>query len=530
MFDLLIKNGIVLDGTGGSSYSADVAVVGADIVAIGQLDGEPAKTIDAQGLSVSPGFIDLHTHSDTSFLLDPTAQSKVRQGVTLELTGNCGMSHCAPLYGDAEALLQSELSQYTSSFDVTWNDFGGYLDALQRAGSTLNVATQVGHHTIRACVVGLEDKAPDRDQLDRMKGLVAESLDAGAMGFSTGLYYAPGNYARPEEVMHLAAATADQDKLYSTHMRDEGTANVGLFPAINEAIEVARRTGVRLEVSHVKCQGPFVYGLASPLLDHFDRASAEGIDIAGDQYPYIVGSSPLIGAVFPRWSLEGGREATLTRMADPATRRRMLEGIDTLYPEEGGPDGIVIGQFAADPHYEGMAMARIAEEMGCTPAEAALRLFEIGDASVISHFMVDADVDLIAAHPLISVASDGSSLSTEGVLSVGLPHPRSYGTYPRFLAHYVRGRKLVSLEEAIRKMTSLPAERLRLTRRGRIAPGYAADLVVFDPDSVTDTGTFESPHSYATGIPHVAVNGIVVVEDGQFTGRTPGVVIRGTGD
>ena len=358
-----------------------------------------------------------------------------------------------------------------------------------------------------------------------MKGLVAESLDAGAMGFSTGLYYAPGNYARPEEVMHLAAAAADRGKLYSTHMRDEGTANVGLFPSINESIEVARSTGVRLEVSHVKCQGPSVYDKASQLLAHFDRASAEGIDIAGDQYPYTAGSTS-----FPRWSLEGGREATLTRMADPTTRRHMLEDIDTLYPEEGGPGGIVVTRFAPDPQYEGMTMTQIAEKLGCTPAEAALRLYEQGDGSCVSHMMVDADVDLIAAHPLISVASDGSSLSTEGVLSVGLPHPRSYGTYPRFLARFVKERMLVSWEEAIRKMTSLPAERLRLTRRGRIAPGYAADLVVFDPKSVADTGTYEAPHSYAAGIPHVAVNGVAVVEDGQFTGETPGMVIRGFTD
>ena len=434
MYDLLIKNGRGVDGTGGASYSADVAVVGADIVAIGQLDGESLKTIDARGLAVSPGFIDLHTHSDKSFLLDPTGQSKVRQGVTLELTGNCGMSPCAPLQGDARPLLESELSQYASSFDITWDDFAGYLDALQRAGSTLNLATQVGHHTVRACVVGLEDRPPDRDQLDRMKDLVAESLDAGAMGFSTGLYNAPGNYARPEEVMHLADAAAERGKLYSTHIRDEGTANVGLFPSINEAIETARRTGARLEVSHVKCQGPSVYGKARQLLDHFDRASAEGIDIAGDQYPYTAGSMPLSGTVLPRWSLEGGRDVTLLRMADPDARRRMLEGVDRQYPEEGGPEGIVVARFAADSHYEGMTMMQISEELGCTPAEAALRLYEKGEGSTVSHMMVDADVDTIAAHPLISVASDGYSLSTEGVLSEGLPHPRSYGTYPQFLA------------------------------------------------------------------------------------------------
>ena len=210
MYDLLIKNGLVLDGTGGASYPADVAAVGGDIVAIGRLDGEAAKTINAEGLAVSPGFIDLHTHSDMSFLLDPTAQSKVRQGVTLELTGNCGMSFCAPLQGAAMEMLKSRVSMYTDDFNVTWDNFAGYLDALENAGSTLNIAAQIGHHSVRANVVGLEDRPPSRDDLDRMKALVAECLDAGAMGFSTGLYYAPGNYARPEEVMYLAAAAADR--------------------------------------------------------------------------------------------------------------------------------------------------------------------------------------------------------------------------------------------------------------------------------------------------------------------------------
>ena len=530
MYDLLIKNGRIFDGTGSAPYTADIAAADGEIVAIGQLEGEAAKLVVADGLAVSPGFIDLHTHSDMSFLLDSTAQSKVRQGVTLELADNCGSSFCAPLQGAAEELLKSRVSMYTDDFETPWADFGGYLDTLERAGATLNLAVQVGHGTVRSCVVGLENRAPDGDELDRMKGLVAESLDAGAMGLSTGLFYAPGNYARLEEIIELADVAAQRGKLYSTHMRDEGSHSVGLFVALSEAIEIGRRTGVRVEVSPVKCMGPSVWDRAGDVLHLLEGASREGVDIAGDQYPYTAGSTRITGALFPRWALGGGRDATLKLMADPHTRERLLTDIDDIYTRNRNPESVVMARFAPDPHYEGMNMLEIAEELGCTPGEAPLNLYEMGDGSVIIHMMQEADVETIASHPLISVCSDGSSLSTEGTLAAGRPHPRSYGTNPRFLARYVRERKLVSLQEAVRKMTTLPASRLGLSRRGRIAPGFAADLVVFDPETVSDTATFESPHSYAVGIPHVAVNGVLVIEDGDFTGRTPGKVIRGPGD
>ncbi len=530
MYDLLIKNGRIYDGTGSAPYDADVAVAGGEIVAIGKLEGEAAKTIDAGGLAVSPGFIDLHTHSDMSFLLDPTAQSKVRQGVTLELAGNCGSSFCAPLLGDAQEALKGRVAQYGKPLDITWSDFGGYLDAVEKAGATLNLAVQVGHGTVRSCVIGNDDRPPTGDELDRMKALVAESLDVGAMGFSTGLFYAPGSYARLEEVIELASVASRRDKLYSTHMRDEGSQNIGLFVALNETIEIGRRTGIRLEVSHVKCKGPSVWGRAADVLDLFDRTRKEGIDIAGDQYPYTASSTGLTGAMFPRWALSGGREATLKRMTDPQSRKRLLDGVNAMYDQYGSADVVVIARFVPNPHFEGMNMAEIARELECDPAEAALRLYEYGEGQVIVHAFHEPDVDLIAQHPMISVASDGSSLSTEGVLGVGRPHPRSYGTNPRFLKRFVREKGLVSLPEAIRKMTTLPASRLGLTRRGRIAPGFAADIVCFDPNAVADTATFERPHSYAAGIPHVAVNGKLVIENGGFTGKTPGKVIRDFGD
>ena len=526
MYDLLIKNGSIFDGTGSPAYVADVAAVGGEIVAIGKLDGQAVSTVDASGLIVCPGFIDLHTHSDMSFLLDNTAQSKVRQGVTFELAGNCGSSFCAPLIGEAREALEARVSQYTDNFEVTWDDFGGYLDALDAAKPTLNIAVQVGHGTVRSCVVGLDSRAPDGTELDRMKALVAESLDAGAMGISTGLFYAPGNYARLEEVIALAAVASERDKLYSTHMRDEGSHSVGLFVAINEAIEIGRRTGIHLEISHVKCMGPSVWGRAQAVLDLFELTREEGIDIAGDQYPYTAGSTSLTGALFPRWALDGGRAATLQIMADSALRPRLLADI---YKHHRDPAGVVIARFTPDAHFEGMNMLQIADELRCEPSEAALRLYDQGDGQVIIHMMQEPDVEIIAGSPLVSIGSDGSSLSTSGILAVGQPHPRSYGTNPRFLDRYVREKGVVSLPEAIRKMTMLPASRLGLTRRGRIAPGMVADLVVFDPDTVADTATFEAPHSYATGIPHVAVNGTLVIENEEFTGATPGQVVHDFG-
>ena len=472
-------------------------------------------------MAVSPGFIDLHTHSDFSFLLDKTAQSKVRQGCTLELTGNCGSSFCAPLHGEARRVGEERVGLYGVDPMMDWTTFDEYLTRLEGAGSTLNLATQVGHGTVRTCVIGFEDRAPNPEELDRMRGLVAESLDAGALGFSTGLYY-----ARTDEVVALAREAAQRGKLYSTHMRDEGANTISLFGSVEESLAIGRLSGVRVQISHLKCAAPSFWGRTLELLDRLDRGRTEGLDVAADQYPYTASSTGLSGAILPRWAQVGGREATLSRLADEEFYARLREEIQASFQGRSGADHIVVANHPPDRDLEGLNLEQIAQRMGCDAADAGIRLYRASETSVISHSLQEEDVASIAGGSLVAVGSDGSSLSTEGVLSAGKPHPRSYGTFPRFLSKYVREEKVVSLEEAIRKMTMLPASRLGLTQRGRIAPGMWADLVAFDPDTVADTASFEAPHSYPIGIPHVVVNGEMVIKDGAYTAATPGKVLR----
>ncbi|MFW6174872.1 MAG: N-acyl-D-amino-acid deacylase family protein [Chloroflexota bacterium] len=528
MYDILVKNARVVDGTGTPAYTADVAVSGDSIVAVGRLEEEAARVIPAAGRVVSPGFIDLHCHSDASFLVDPLADSKLRQGVTLELNGNCGMSFCAPIHDPVgREELTTRLQRNGGDIEPTWTDFAGYLDALEKARPVINQAAQVGHGRVRSAVLGMEARSPSPEELDRMRALVGEALDAGALGFSTGLFYAPGSYSLTEEVVGLAEEAAARDRVYSSHIRSESNDACGLFVAAHEAIEIGRRTGARVQMSHVKCKGPFTWGRAAEILEAQERARREGIDVAGDQYPYVASSTALTGGLFPRWALVGGRSETLKLMDDADQRARLREGIDwNIRSFVDTPDRVLLASYPPETRYEGMPLDAIAGDMGCDPAEAAIRLYQESEGSVVQFSLDEADMDVIARDPFIAVGSDGTSARTTGPLSRGKPHPRSYGTFPRYLARMWREKRMVSLEEAVRKMCALPASRLKLSRRGRIAPGCFADLVVFDPNAIRDTATFGEPHSYATGIDHVLVNGALAVEDGQPTGQRAGRVVR----
>ena len=526
MFDVVVKNGSLIDGTGAGPVRADVAVVGDRVVAVGQIAGEAATVIDAAGQVVTPGFIDLHAHSDMSFLVDPLADSKLRQGVTLELVGNCGASFCAPLNDRTMETFRSWAKRADSDLQPGWSDFAGYLDALGQAGSVINVATQIGHNQVRTAVMGEDARAPTADELTQMERVVAEALDAGAMGLSTGLYFPPGYYSLTDEVIALTQLAADRDKLYSTHMRSESDESPGLFTALQESIEIGRRTGARIEVSHVKAHGPRVWGRAAAILEAIGEARKEGVDVAGDQYPYVACSTPLSGAIFNRWAHDGGRPALLERLADSDLRQRLRDEAEYASVRFQGAGGCVIAGYPPDTSYEGMTLAEVAERQGMDPIECAFKLIEASEVSVVLYSMSDPDVDTIAASPHISVCSDGNSLRTTGPLSRGKPHPRSYGSNAGYLQRMVREKNVVALPEAIRKMTSLPAQRLGLTKRGRIAPGYFADIAVFDPAAVTEHATFAEPHQYATGVSHVLVNGRPALVNGEPSGDLSGRVIR----
>ena len=528
MLDIKIVGGTVHDGSGLPGVEADVGVKGDVIETVGDLStSEAVLTIDATSKSVTPGFIDLHTHSDASFLVDPLADSKLTQGVTLEYFGNCGMSFCAPLYGAARDQLRERLTRGgEGTFEVDWQDFDGYLNALERRGSAINIATQVGHGTVRSAVMGMDNRGPDIDELQHMIRLVEESLDAGALGMSTGLWYAPGSYSLTDEVIALNQPVADRDKLYSSHIRSEADDLCGLFPAHAEAIEIGRRTGGRIQVSHVKAVGPKFWGRGPEILEGFERAIDEGIDVAGDQYPYSWSSTGFSGAMFARWSLTGGREATLDRLKDDDLRAKMREDTRYYISRNHGAAGSVVAHFPPNSDYEGRSLEDIGHEMGCEPAEAALRLYEQSDGSYVLNTMEEDDVEAIAKWRLMAVCSDGSSLRTTGPLSSGVPHPRSYATNSRHLETFVKERELMPFEEAIYKMTSLGAARLNLKRRGRIARGMYADINVFALDNVKQNNTFNEPHQYSTGMDHVIVNGVQAIADGEVTGATPGKVLR----
>ncbi len=526
MFEVIIKNGTVIDGTGAPGFPADVAISGDAISAVGKIKAPAETVIDADGKAVTPGFIDLHTHSDSSFLVDPLADSKLTQGVTLELLGNCGFSFCAPLIGGAKDQFEQRMDQTDSHLKPSWTSFAGYLDALEEAGSVINVAAQVGHSTIRTAVLNMDARSPAPEELDRMVYLVAECLDAGALGFSTGLWYPPGAYSLTDEVVALTQPAADRGLLYSSHVRSESDDLSGLFPAHAEAAEIGRRTGARIEVSHVKSIGPKFWGRGYELIEGFERARREGIDVTGDQYPYAWSSTGFNGAVFPRWAMAGGRQAALERLSDSDVRERIRVGARYYIDRAHGPDGSIVASFPPDKTVEGMTLTQISDRMGCEPAEAALRLYERSEGSYVQHTMEDEDVYAIAASPLIAVASDGNSLRDEGPLASGKPHPRSYATNSRFFEHMVGQKKLVSVEEAVRKMTGLPAQRMGLARRGRIAPGFFADLLVFDPSKIRQRNTFAEPHRYSTGIDHVLVNGRFAMQDSRPTGQKAGRTLR----
>ncbi len=524
-FDLIIRDAAVYTGTGEAPLRTDVGVRDGRIVAVENLRGRRAKeVVQARGLALAPGFIDVHGHTDIELFVDGRAQSKVQQGVTTEISGNCGSSPF-PLLGQAGERRKKRWAQKYHKVAV-WTDAAGFLEALERAGIAYNYATLVGHGTLRETVVGEEDRPPTRDELREMKRLLNESLAQGAFGLSTGLEYAPGAFATTDELVELARVLPAFDVVYATHMRNE---DVYLIEAIEEAIEIGRRAQCSVEVSHLKACQPRNWHLVDRALELIDGAVREGLNIHDDRYPYTAYSTTA-RALFPIWSREGGTEAFVGRLKDGKSWDRIASYVLEKVQNLGGWKNIQISDIGSEEKqsWAGRSLLDLASEQRQRPLNFLRQLMveEHGQVSVVVFAMSEENLEKILRYSRTMIGSDGTAREPDGLLGEGHPHPRSYGTFPRFLGRYVRERKVLSLEEAIRRATWLPAQKFGLHQRGQIAPGYYADLVLFDPEKIVDRATYADPQRYPAGIELVVVNGTVVVRNGQHTGALPGRVLR----
>jgi N-acyl-D-amino-acid deacylase len=527
MAGIVIRNGRVIDGTGNPWFRGDVVINGGRIEYVGRpLEGavERAGTvIDARDMCVCPGFIDMHAHPDLTVLYKDVQDYKLRQGVTTEVAGNCGFT-AAPLNPGTQEMLKRYLSFITppSGASWRWRTFGDYLNAVDSTSPATNLAALVGHGTVRIAVTGFDQRAPTSGELEQMKGLVEEAMEAGAFGLSTGLVYVPGTYAETGEIVELARVAARYGGLYATHMRNEGER---LLDSIGEAIEVGRRAGLPVQISHHKASGRGNHGKVRDSLALLERTREEGLDITADQYPYHA-SSTTLQAVLPPWAQEGGVDQVIRRLQDGSTRERIRgELLNAANETRMGAslDRTMVSSLASEANSPliGHTIEEIGHLRRQDPVDAIfdLLLEERCAVAMVAFAMSEEDVRTVMAHPTTMIGSDG-------LYSPGNPHPRVYGTYPRVLGRYVREQKLLSLEEAVRKMTSFPARKLGLHGKGILRAGADADLVVFDPVRVIDKATFERSAQYPEGIEYVLVNGQVCVEHGEFTGRTAGRVLR----
>ena len=528
MLDMIIREGTVLDGTGRLRYVADVGVAGSCIKAIGDLAHvEAHESLDARGLCVSPGFVDMHTHSELSLMEDGHGQSKVRQGVTTELVAHCGQSPY-PFTGHYRSISATR-SAYSGEIDeIDWTDLAGYAARIDRQGTSMHVAPLVGHSSIRTAVMGYEDRKPTAEELQQMRRLLATALEQGAFGLSAGLTVVPGSYADTDEMVALAEVVASYGRIVAIHGRFWAGWH---FKAAEEAVEIGRRAGAAVQVAHLAIIDARYWGQAERLAHVRGAAAESGVDVTFDVYPYVAAGTGL-SQMLPGWVQEGGLEQTLARMRDPQTRHRLLEDVnegwfhgipwawDTFVIVSPGPNG--------DRGWMGKSIQQVAAEWDVHPSEAYLRLIELSEdaAQVVVFNRTEEDMQYFLRHPLSMVGSDGNAIAVDGPRARVLVHPRFYGAHARVLGRYVRELGVLSLEEAVQKISTRPAARLGLRDRGKIADGYVADLALFDAETVSDRATFEQPHQYAVGVQHVMVNGTWVVRDGEHTGALPtGVIV-----
>ena len=523
MLDLKIEGGQLIDGTGRPGNRTDVGIKDDKIAAIGDLHREPAgRNLHASGKVVAPGFIDMHSHSDWRLWDNRRAESKVRQGVTTEVVGNCGFSP-APVSTEFLDDLRGFALHVPASMDFRWRSVGEYLKAFDASGTALNVIQLIGHGTLRIAAMGFARREPTATELSRMQRYIADGIEDGAWGLSTGLIYAPGSYATTDEIVTLAATASRHRGFYASHIRGEGAT---LLDAIREAIHVGREGDLPVQISHVKAAGRPNWGKVAEALQLIDEARAEGLDVMADVYPYTA-SSTTLRTLLPDWALEGGIDAMLGRLADPDSRARIRRDIES--PATGqslvdriGWENVMIASASRRRDAEGKRISEIARGRGVDAVDAALELVaEGGTGSMILFQLDESDLRRALVHEAVMIGSDGSALAPGGAAG-GKPHPRSYGTFPRVLGEYAREERLLTLPQAVHKMTGLPARRLGLKDRGVIAVGKRADLVVFDARKVGDRATYQEPHQYPSGIEHVLVNGGFVIKDGQHTGSLPG--------
>jgi N-acyl-D-amino-acid deacylase len=511
-FDVIFVNGKVIDGAGNPWFKADVGVKGDKIVAVGCLSGsEAGRVIDAGGLVVAPGFIDIHSHSDYNVIIDPRVESKVRQGVTTEVVGNCGSSAAPMRY------MRARLGD---DFEFSWESMADYLAIIEATGASFNVVPLVGQGTVRQNVMGYENREPTKSELEEMRGLVSGAMEEGAWGMSTGLIYTPSAYAGTPEIVELAKVLGGYGGVYFSHIRGEGET---LLDAVNEAVQIGEEAGVPVQIAHFKASGKPHWGKTVDSLRLVAEGREAGIDVTFDQYPYVASSTGL-AAYMPHWAQEGGADRLLERLKDPEVRERIREDRSGIYRTW---DMIMVASARNHPEYEGKRISEVAELEGKEEYEAVFDLLLAEDAqvAVVSFGMSEEDVRRVMRSPHGMVGSDGSAAAPRGILGRGKPHPRFYGTFPRVIGHYVR-EGILSLQEAVRKMTSAPAQRLGLRDRGLLREGFKADVTVFDPGTVKDEATFVEPHRFASGIPYVMVNGELVVDGGEHTGALPGRALR----
>jgi len=531
VFDLIVKNGRVVDGSGNPWFGADIGVKNGRISEIGDLHPrESREVLDAKGLTVSPGFIDMHSHSDLSLLINPLAESKIRQGITTEVIGNCGFS-AAPL----NDFLKEEIRKTTpvleeARLDLDWLTVKEYLGRLEKKGVSVNVASLVGHGNTRAMVMEYDARKPTKAELEEMKAVLTRALEDGAFGLSSGLIYPPGCYANTKELVELGRVVAQYGGFYASHIRD---AEERLKDAVREAVEIGEKAGIPVEVSHHKAAGKRSWGRVKQTLKMIDEARNRGVDVTCDVYPYLAGSTGL-DALLPPHSWEGGVEKLVERLKDPKTRRRlrreMEEGLEdwSSLLRAGGWDATMIAYCKGHRDYEGRTVSEVAKLKEADPFDFVFDLLieEKASVGVVLFLMCEKDLRTVLKHPVSMIGSDSSAHAPYGVLGKGKPHPRTYGTFPRVLGEYVRRTGVLTLENAVRKMTSLPAQKLRLRDRGLIREGMWADITVFDPKKVVDKATYSTPHKYAVGIEYVLVNGKVVIDHGEHTGTLPGQALR----